>query len=163
MTDTEYRWHKWPRICSVCRNRNSGFSSFMTYHRVCYKSKTTVAGRGTGTAYPSGAPEFIPDFSRVRVAQSLVFCVVFCRSLSFYFYFWLPLWYLQNNVTPLPVENAEITCSDYVLAAYDKICYIGKVLENNLSDKTVHIDFIVQSCKVVNIFPWPNKHDRVWI
>jgi len=63
----------------------------------------------------------------------------------------------------LPVENAEMTCSDYVLAAYDKICYMGKVLENNLSDKTVHIDFIVQSYKVVNIFPWPNKHDRVWI
>jgi len=51
----------------------------------------------------------------------------------------------------LSVENAEITCSDYVLTAYDKICYIGKVLENDLSDKTVHIDFIVQSCKVVKI------------
>ena len=42
----------------------------------------------------------------------------------------------DNNITPLPVENAEITCSDYVLAAYDKICYIGKVLENDLSDRT---------------------------
>ena len=61
----------------------------------------------------------------------------------------------DNNITPLPVENenAEITCSDYVLAAYNIICYIGKVLENNLSDKTVHVDFIVQSCKVVKIFP----------
>jgi hypothetical protein len=49
----------------------------------------------------------------------------------------------DHNVTPLPVENAEITCNDYVLAAYDKICYIGKVLENDLSDKTVHIVFIV--------------------
>jgi energy-coupling factor transporter transmembrane protein EcfT len=28
-----------------------------------------------------GAPEFIPAFSTFRVAQSLVFCVVFCRSL----------------------------------------------------------------------------------
>ena len=42
----------------------------------------------------------------------------------------------DNNITPLPVENAEITCSDYVLAAYDQICYIGKVLENDLSDRT---------------------------
>jgi hypothetical protein len=42
----------------------------------------------------------------------------------------------DNNITPLPVENAEIACSDYVLAAYDKICYIGKVLENDLSDRT---------------------------
>jgi hypothetical protein len=36
----------------------------------------------------------------------------------------------DNNVTPLSVENAKITCSDYFLVAYDKIYYIGKVLEN---------------------------------
>ena len=29
---------------------------------------------------PSGAPAFIRGFSGVRVAQSLVFCVMFCRS-----------------------------------------------------------------------------------
>jgi hypothetical protein len=85
----------------------------MTYHRVCYKSKTTGAGRGTGTAYPSGAHEFIHDFSGVRVVQSLVFCVVFCRSLSFFFLN-TPLvssnFSYDNNVTLLPVENAEIIC-----------------------------------------------------
>ena len=43
----------------------------------------------------------------------------------------------DNNVTPLPVENAKITCSDYVLAAYDQICYMGKVLENNFSDDKI--------------------------
>jgi hypothetical protein len=50
-----------------------------------------------------------PDFSCVRVARSLVFCVVFCRSffalclfffrhiaLSVIYGFWLPLWYLQT-------------------------------------------------------------------
>ena len=87
-------------------------------------------------AYPSVAPEFIPDFSGVRVAQSLVFCVVFCRSLSFFWFLITPLVSSNisyNNVTPLPVENAEITCSDYVLAAFGKICYIGTVLENNLT------------------------------
>ena len=55
----------------------------------------------------------------------------------------------DNNITPFPVENADITCSDYVLATFDNICYIGKVLVNDHSDKTVHIDFIVKSCKVV--------------
>ena len=137
LTATEYCCHKWPRICSVGRNRNPRFSSFMTYHRVCYKSNTTGADRGTGTAYPSGAPEFTSDFSGIRVAHSLIFCVVFCRSLSL-------LWFLiitslvssnisYNNVTPLPVENAKITCSDNVLAAFGKIFYIGTVLENNLT------------------------------
>jgi hypothetical protein len=34
-----------------------------------------------GTAYPSGASEFIHGFIGVLVAQSFVFCVVFCRLL----------------------------------------------------------------------------------
>jgi hypothetical protein len=103
-------------------------------------------------AYPSVAPEFIPDFSGVRVAQSLVFCVVFCRSLSF-FCLITPLvssnFSYDNNVTPLPVENAEITYSNYVLTAYDTICYMGKVLENNLSDRTYsleHVEDYVRAC-----------------
>jgi hypothetical protein len=108
----------------------------------------------TGTANPSGAPEFIPDFSGVRVTQSLVFCVVFCSSLSFLFWFLItPLvssnFSYDNNLTILPVENAEITCNDYVLAAYDKICYMGKVLENNLSDRTYileHVEDYVRDC-----------------
>jgi len=31
------------------------------------------------TLIPSGEPEFTPDFSEIRVARSLLFCVVFCR------------------------------------------------------------------------------------
>jgi hypothetical protein len=34
----------------------------MTYHRVCNKIITTGATGGAGTAYPSGTPEFAPDF-----------------------------------------------------------------------------------------------------
>ena len=36
---------------------------------------------GAGIDYPSGEPEFTPVFNAVRVTRSLVFCVVFCRSL----------------------------------------------------------------------------------
>ena len=55
----------------------------------------------------------------------------------------------DNNATP--VQNEEITCSkgDYVLAAYDRSCYIGKVLEDDVSDKALHIDSIVESGKAV--------------
>jgi hypothetical protein len=42
-----------------------------TYHRVCNKSNTTGVTYGTRTAYM---------FSGFRVARSLVFCVMFCRS-----------------------------------------------------------------------------------
>jgi hypothetical protein len=46
-----------------------------------YNSKTTSVTCGAGTAIPSGAHEFTPGFSEVRVARSFVFCVMFCRSL----------------------------------------------------------------------------------
>jgi hypothetical protein len=42
------------------------------------------ATSGAGTAYPSGAPEFTPGFSGVRVTRSLVLYVCFVdRCLSF--------------------------------------------------------------------------------
>ena len=44
-------------------------------------NNTTGATCGVGTAYLSGVPEFTSGFSGVRVAQSLVFCVLFCLSL----------------------------------------------------------------------------------
>ena len=76
--------------CSVCRNHNPALSSFMTYHRVCNKSDTTGVTCGAWPVHPSGAPEFTPVFSWVRVAESVVFCVMFCRSLFvlLYFFFW---------------------------------------------------------------------------
>jgi hypothetical protein len=40
---------------------------------------TMDAPSGAGNAYDSGATEFTHVFYGVRVAQSLVFCVVFCR------------------------------------------------------------------------------------
>ena len=54
----------------------------------------------------------------------------------------------------------KITCSkdDYVIAAYDRSCYIGNVLEDDVSDKTLHIAFMV-----VKRFRWPNKQDTLWI
>jgi hypothetical protein len=36
---------------------------------------TTCAISGTGTAHPSGAPEFRFDFGGVRVTQCLAFCI----------------------------------------------------------------------------------------
>ena len=47
------------------------------------KSNTTGATSGAETAYPSGTHEFTPSLSGVNVIQSLVFCVVFCRSLLY--------------------------------------------------------------------------------
>jgi hypothetical protein len=81
-TVTEYLSHKWRGICSTCSKHFLVLSSFMTYHQVYNWSNTTGATIRTGTAYPSGAPEFAPMFSGVCVNPSLVFFyLVFCRLL----------------------------------------------------------------------------------
>ena len=72
---------------SLCRFLNPVLYSFMTYHWVCNKSNLTGATRGEGTAHPSIIHESIPGFCSVRVVRSLVFCIVFCRSLFVLFSF----------------------------------------------------------------------------
>ena len=84
----------------------------------CQSLCTTSAISGAGTAYPSGSPACIPCFSGVRVALSLAFCAMFCRSLFVFFSFgycmvclsliygfWLPLWYLQTFTTWSRIYN----------------------------------------------------------
>jgi len=68
--------------CYVCRNHNPALSSIMTCHRVCSKSVTC----GVKTASPSGVHEFTP-VGLVHITRSLVFCVMFCRSLFVLLYF----------------------------------------------------------------------------
>ena len=75
LTVTEYLSQMW----WICRYENPVLFSFMTYHPVCNKQNTTGATSRSGIAYPSGASIALCG---VRVAPSLVFCVVFCRSLS---------------------------------------------------------------------------------
>ena len=53
----------------------------MTYHQVCNTSNAMGATYGAGTAYHSEHMNLIPVFSVVGVAQCLVFCVIFYRSL----------------------------------------------------------------------------------
>ena len=62
LTVTEHIYHKWPRICSICRKHFPVLSSFMNYHRICNSSNTTSCTVGAGNAYPFGALEFTPGF-----------------------------------------------------------------------------------------------------
>ena len=50
-------------------------------NKICTCNLFTCATSGEGTAYACGAPELAPGFCGVPVAPSLVFCVVFYRSL----------------------------------------------------------------------------------
>jgi hypothetical protein len=60
---------------------------------------------GTGTAW---VPEFTPDFSRVMVVRSSVFCVVFCTFcyIILSFFIW-PLYCLCFSDLRLPITPLE--------------------------------------------------------
>ena len=107
-----YGGNKIKSICSVCRNQKPVLFLFMTYHRVCNKSNTTGVTSGAGTAYPSGAPEFIPflwEFVLLNF-KCLRSVLNYYRSLSFilFFFFW-PLccmsFGLRLLITPLASSN----------------------------------------------------------
>ena len=55
--------------------------AYFGYEDNKFQSNTMGATTDAGTAHLSGDPEFIPVFNRVRVALSIIFCVVFCRLL----------------------------------------------------------------------------------
>ena len=86
-------------ICSTCRKHFPVFSSFMTYHRVYNQINTTGVTSGAGTAYPSGAPEFIPGFQWGSCCSIFSSMCMFCRSLFvlWYFFFW-PLCCLSFDI-----------------------------------------------------------------
>ena len=68
---------------------------------------------GAGTAYPSGVPDLSPVFIGILVVRSLVFCIVFCRSLFVLlsFFNWplccLSIFDLQILITPLVSSNCS--------------------------------------------------------
>ena len=110
VTATGYLCHKWPRICSVCRNYNPVLSLFKTYHRVCNKRNTTGQVEHVGQELLT-LPEHLSSHtvvSGVRVTRSLLFCVMFCRWLFVLlsFYFW-SLYLLVNTTCQL--HNTNIT------------------------------------------------------
>ena len=69
--------------------------------------------------HPSGAPEFTPVFSGVRVAQSLVLCVCFldrCLSFcSFFFFFVLFVLLRFTDSDYLPLVSSNSSCTVCIL------------------------------------------------
>ena len=77
---------------------------------VSLNSNMTGVTSGAGNVYTSGAPEFTPDFSAVRVTRSLIQYVMFCITLFVLlsFFFW-PLcclsFDLRNLITPFLITQ----------------------------------------------------------
>ena len=64
--------HKWPWMCSI--------------YLIFNTSNTSSAFSVAGTTYPSEAHEFNAVFCVCISRKSLIFCVVCCKSFSFFFW-----------------------------------------------------------------------------
>ena len=102
---------------NTCRKHFPVLFSIMTYHRVCIYMQINTTGFTSriGTTYPSGAPDFTPDFQWGSYYSIFSFMCMFCRSLFVLslIFFWplcclllfdiriliTSLWYLQALLT----------------------------------------------------------------
>jgi len=122
---------------------------------VSFNSNTTGVTCGAGTANRSGAPEFIPVFNGVRVARSLVFFVMLCRSLFvllsiFIFSHCIVCPFdLRLSITPLVSSkisyyrfHRQITGKQTIVRLKPFICLCGSIVTTVLiycPVKTVHM------------------------
>ena len=82
--------------------------------------------RAGTAANASGAHEVTPGFSGVRVVQSLVFCVVFCRSLFVFFSMFWPSKYrnIRAEGTDKQKERTKLCLFEFHLfKAVDPFCH----------------------------------------
>ena len=76
-------------------------------HRVSKKSNMAGATGGVGTAFRTN--EFTPCFSAIHIAQSMVFCVMFCRSVCPFVLFLLAIVFSVL---------LRVTTSDYLFSIF---------------------------------------------
>ena len=123
----DFRWEVIIRLVDIGRIVVHHFFSFSFHNKsivdimICFMSKFTVCNvlvfqpstmGNTSiavTAYPSGTHEFTLGFSRIRV-RSLVFCVVFCRSLFVAFPFTIGLSVLRFTASHYPFGIFKLFC-----------------------------------------------------
>jgi hypothetical protein len=91
-------------IARLQENLNNSYYIYRAGHTVLSSSIYNV------TAYTPGLHEFIPTYSGVRVVRSLIFSVLFCRSI---FFFW-----------PLLCVHLRFTASVYLFGIFKLIFYV---------------------------------------
>ena len=77
---------------------------------------------GAGTAYPSGAPEFTPVLSGVRVTRSLVLYVCFVDRCLFFVFFFLAIVFsvlLRYTILITPLLSSNSSYDFLFLYYYD--------------------------------------------
>ena len=73
----------------------------------------------TGTAYPSGAPEFTPGFLWGPCYSIFSFICMFCRLLFvlLYFFFWplCSLFFFDIRILITPLVSSNSSCSNFYI------------------------------------------------
>ena len=132
----------------ICRNHNPVYSTFMTYHRICNKSNTADTTCGTGTAYPSGAPEFTSGFklgSCCLIFSLLcndlynnVCLICHCIACPLIYGFWLPHFLIFKlfhfHLQPLDINKGSIINIQNHLPFYGMWSSIAQQLSTSLQD-----------------------------
>ena len=94
----------------------------------CNQINTTGATSGAGTDYPSGAPEFTPEFQQGSCYQIFSFFSMFCSSLFvlLYFLFWplccLFFFELRLLITSLVSSNSSFSFVPFLVAIGLHVC-----------------------------------------
>jgi len=143
----------WRRICSARPTHNPALLSlsfFMTYHMIFNRSNKTGPTSGAGIAYP------IPIFSGGRVAQSLVFCMIFCWSVLVFF--WVHFL--------LAMVHLWFTASYYPFTIFEHLLYLvdnPHLCEKYYNRQLVPLYQMIQeiSFQLINIYSISGQN-RIW-
>ena len=125
------------------------------YYNECNMMDAT--GRA-GTSYPSGAPEFTPICSVVRVAQSLVFCVLFSQIIvyrSFWPLYCLSFFNLRLLIAPLLSSSFSFLMLSQKIFQY-RACRISLMEENSITTEVTDVPQVInkhQHMKFVSSSP----------
>ena len=128
---TEYMYHRWPIMCSVCLSHKSVIlSSSKTYQRVFNTSKMTAAICSAETEYPSGPPLSTLIFTRDSYCSFFSFlfnilCIIVCLFVLF------PL------AIALPVV-IRFTASHYPFGI-SKLFLTNKCIDGDIFNITIHM------------------------
>ena len=131
---------------NICR-------TFMTSQYLSLSGNTMGVTSGARSANPSGAPEFIPSLSVVR---SLIFGVVFCRSL----FVFVPLAIVLSLLFLLTAFDHPIVLSVLLLfTAFDPFGILKHFLRQTIMvDVNVHLCFFHFN---ISLCFWENLWDVI--
>jgi hypothetical protein len=113
----------------------------------------TSGNCGAGTAYPSGAPEFTPGFTGVRVTRSLVLYVCFVdRCLSF-------ILFLLAIVLSVLLRYTDSDCPFGIFKLFLRIYWIVPKKYLLLLDQTILPHFRSSIDRPLNLPQYPGSNN----